>query len=250
MHKLREILYQIQTNFKENIAIVEKLMKFDEVVQFLCLKTLKKADEGQKKIGCDNHPSCNLKPMIKQIENIRQHESLQPSYEIMFNQCVVLLVSYFSSAIEDIFRESLEKRIRNKHLGQLENQEIKLTLAQLIYEESIVDIFISKRDISFQDMQSIGNAFEEYIEIPKIIRDKDVNNIILSQACRHCIVHNGSMVNKKVLNQLKTINPRDLKQVLSINEKILFNEDEIKIIIKSMSKYIDNLVFQLVPLQN
>lgn len=245
MYKLRDHLYHIQNNFEDNVAIVKKLMKFDEVVQLFCLSTLKKANEGLEKFGCADHPSYNIKAMIKQIENIRQNDSLQSSYEIIFNQCVVLLVSYFGSAIEDIFREALEKKIYDRKLGQLENQEIKLTIGQLVDDKNIVDLFITKRDISFQNMQSIARAFEQYIEMNEIPRDKIVNNIILSQACRHCIVHNGSAVNKKVINQLKSADPRDLKPNLKIGEKILFNEEEIQVIIANMARYIEALIFQL-----
>lgn len=220
-------------------------MKFDEAIQLFCLNALQKANKGLENFGCADHPSYNIKPLIKQVENIRQHESLRPSYEIMLNQCVVLLVSYFSSAIEDLFQEALKNKIENRKLGQLEKEEIKLTLGQLVYENNIVDLFISKRDISFQDMRSIAKAFEQYIEIDKIPHDKVVNNIILSQACRHCIVHDGSTINKKTIEQLKDAKPRDLKLDMNIDDKILFSEDEIKIIITSMGQYIANLLKKL-----
>lgn len=245
MNKLLDHLRHIKNNFEDNVAIVKKLMKFDEVVQVFCLNRLRKANEGLEKFGCAEHPSYTIKPMIEQIQNIRQNDSLQPSYEIMFNGCVVLLVSYFGSAIEDIFRKALQEKIYDGKLGQLENQEIKLTIRDLVDNKNIVELFITKRDISFQDMQSIARAFKEYIEMNEIPRDKIVNNIILSQACRHCIVHNGSAVNNKVINQLKSANPRDLKTHLNIGEKILFNEEEIQVIIASMTRYIEALIFQL-----
>lgn len=240
---MRNRLNQIKSNFVANVAIVEKLMKFDEAIAYFCLTTLKKADEGLESMGCAKHPSCNIKPMIKQMENISQNNSLQSYYEIMFNQCVVILVSYFGSAIEDLFQIALQNKIDKKELGKkLEGEEIKLTVGQLVYETNIVDIFISKKDISFQDMQSIARAFEQYIEMNEIPRDHIVNNIILSQACRHCIVHDGSTVNKRVIDQLKSANPRDLKLDLKVEDKILFTEDEIKVITTSMMEYIDRLI--------
>jgi hypothetical protein len=238
-------LNQIKNNFSENIKIVESLMKFDETIAFFCLSALRKANDGLEKLGCANHPSCNIKPMIKQIEDIRQHGSLQLNYEIMFNQCVVLLVSYFGSAIEDLFQAALQNKIDNKELGKLEGEEIKLTVGQLVYDRNIVDLFISKKDISFQGMQSISRAFEQYIGINEVPRDKIINNIIIGQACRHCIVHDGSTVNKKVIGQIKSANPRELKPDLKVEDKILFTEDEIKVIATSMMQYIDRLIGQL-----
>jgi len=240
---VRNHLNQVKSNFADNVAIVEKLMNFDEAIAYFCLSVLKKTDEGLESIEYDKHPSFSVKPMIKQIENIRKNDSLQPNYEIMFNQCVVLLVSYFGSAIEDLFRVALQNKIDNKELGKLDDEEIKLTVGQLVYDKNnIVDLFISKKDISFQDMQSIARAFKQYIGTDEISRDKVVNNIILSQACRHCIVHDGSTVNKKVIDQLKSANPRELKTDIKINEAIRFNEEEIKIIIPSMMQYVDRLI--------
>jgi hypothetical protein len=221
---VRERLNQIKSNFADNVAIVEKLMKFDEAIASFCLSALRKTDDGLKSIGYDKHPSFSVKPMIKQIENIRDNDSLEHNYEIMFNQCVVLLVSYFGSAIEDLFGASLKYKIDNKELGKkLEGEEIKLTVGQLVYDKNIVDLFILKKDISFQDMQSISRAFVDYIGVDEIPRDKVVNNIILSTACRHGIVHDGSIANKKIMVQIKTANPRDLKEDIKFNEAIRFN---------------------------
>ena len=239
---MRDHLNQIKNNFSENIKIVERLMNFDEVIASFCLSALRKTDEGLKSIERDNHPSFSVKPMIKQIERIRENDSLKSSYEIMFNQCVVLLVSYFGSAIDDIFREALQNKIVNKKLGELEKVEIKLTVGQLVSDKNVVELFISKIGISFQDVQSIGRAFKDYIGVDEIPRDNVVNNIILSQACRHGIVHDGSIANKKVMDQIKSANPRDLKTNIKINETIRFDEEEIKTIISSMMQYIDQLI--------
>jgi hypothetical protein len=91
-------------------------------------------------------------------------------------------------------------------------------------------------------MQSIAKAFKQYIGTDEIPRDKVVDNIILSQACRNCIVHDGSTANNKAIDQLKSANQRDLKIDIKINEAIRFNEEEIKIIISSMMQYIDRLI--------
>ena len=149
--------------------------------------------------------------------------------------------SYFGSAIDDLFRAALQNKIHNKELGKLENEEIKLTVGQLVYDRNMVDLFILKKDISFQDMQSIARAFKDYIGVDEIPRDKIVNNIncLEPRPCRHGIVHDGSTANKRVIDQIKSANPRELKPNLKVEEKILFTEDEIKIITTSMTRYID-----------
>jgi len=247
---MRDSLENIRENFKKNIGIVEKLMKFDEVIQIICLNALEKANKGLEHFDCGDHTLYNIKPIIQMMKNIRINASVRPSYEIMLNQCVVLLVSYFSSSIDDLFQVALDNKIKTKNLGKLEKEEIKLSFGQLAYDDDIVNLFMSKKDINFQDMQSISRVFEEYIGIVAIPKDKTVNNIILSQSCRHCIVHDGSTVNKKISNYLSIAKPRDLKPDLKVDDKILFDENEIKIIIDSMLKYIDLLIEKILALSH
>jgi hypothetical protein len=43
-------------------------------------------------------------------------------------------------------------------------------------------------------------------------RDKDVNNIILGQACRHVIAHRGAVVDERLVRQVKGAQPRTIKE--------------------------------------
>lgn len=245
---IREI-GQIKDNFKKNVESVRKLVNFDDIVQMLCLKALKRAEKGLKKFGAEKHPHFSIENVIKSITNIRDNESVRPYYEVMFNQCVVLLVSYFASAVEDIFQISLTHKIRNGQLAKLVNEEIKISLSELEQIDfdvldNIGQIIVMRKDISFQDMQSIARAFNNYLDFepPK---DKDVNNIILSQACRHSIVHSGGVINDKIARQISNAKPRDIKKELKANKQVKFDPGEIKIISKSMICYIDKLVSAL-----
>jgi hypothetical protein len=84
--------------------------------------------------------------------------------------------------------------------------------------------------------KSIGRAFDQYLGF-KPQRNNHVNNIILAQACRHAIVHNGSKADVKLLKQIADAKPRDLKQTLSSDQKIQFEPSEIKLIGESMKHY-------------
>ncbi len=240
---------QIRDNFKGNVESVRKLVNFDDLIQKVYLDALKRAEEGLKKFGGEKHPSFSVENQIKSISNIRANKSLRPHYEVMLNQCVVLLVSYFASAVEDIFQFSLTRKIQNGQLSKLGTEEIKISLNELEkidFEvlEHIGEIIVTKKDISFQDMQSIARAFNNYIDYEPE-KDKDVNNIILSQACRHSIVHSGGVINSKIARQISTAKPRDLKKDLKEREQLQFNADEIEIVATSMILYIDKLVSAL-----
>lgn len=240
---------QIRDNFIENLDSVQKVVNFDDIVQMLCLKALKRAEEGLKKFGGEKHPHFSVENVIKSITNIRDNESVRPYYEVIFNICIVLLVSYFASAVEDIFQISLTHKIRNGPLGKLGKEEIKVSLSELEQIDfnvldNIGQIIVMRQDISFQDMRSIARAFNNYFDFEPT-KDKDVNNIILSQASRHSIVHSGGVINAKIARQISNAKPRDIKKELNVNEQVQFDPDEIKIISKSMIRYIDKLVSAL-----
>jgi hypothetical protein len=236
-------LEKIKERFNDNIQKIQKLMSLDEVVVKLALQALRRAE---KNLGCDKHPSYSISNEIKQIENIRENESLKPSYQIMFNQCIVLLVSYFSSAIEDIFKESFKYKIKNVKLDGLGKEEVKITIGQYVLGLGhISDLFVAKKDISFQDMQSILRSFEKYIGVSAIDKDNDVDNIVLGQACRNCIVHAGGVINPKTFGQIKTAEKRTIKTQIRLADNILFEEDEVNAVKDSMVAFINNIVVKV-----
>jgi len=244
-----KVLNHILDNFTKNVDSIEKLVNFDDMVQMLCLSALRKAEEGLKKFSAEKHPSYSVEREIISITNIRTNESLRPYYEVMFNQCVVLLVSYFASAVEDIFQNSLTHKIRYGQLSKLGKEEIKISLSELKQIDfnvlgNIGQIIATFKDLSFQDMRSIARAFNNYLDYEPT-KDKDVNNIILSQACRHSIVHSGGVINDKIAKQISNAKPRDLKKELKASEQVQFHPGEIKIISKSMICYIEKLVSAL-----
>ena len=244
-----KVINHILDNFTKNVDSIKKLVNFDDLVQRLCLNALSKAEKGLKRFKAEKHPNYSVEGEIKSITSIRTHESLRPYYEVMFNQCVVLLVSYFASAVEDIFQISLTHKIRDGHLGKLGKEEIKISLSELKQIDfnvldNIGQIIATFKDISFQDMQSIARAFNNYLDYEPT-KDKDVNNIILSQACRHSIVHSGGVINDKIAKQISNARPRDLKKELKASEQVQFHPGEIEIISKSMICYIEKLVSAL-----
>jgi hypothetical protein len=157
----------------------------------------------------------------------------------------VLLVSYFGSSIRDLFKVTFVSALDLGKLGKLGEQDIKISLADLHtadddLSEKLADIFMIQKDISFQDMQSIGRAFDQYLGF-KPEKDSHINNIILGQACRHAIVHNGSKIDAKLLKQIADAKPRDVKQTLARDQKIQFDPSEVKLIGESMKQYMHAL---------
>jgi hypothetical protein len=104
----------------------------------------------------------------------------------------------------------------------------------------LADLLASKKDLSFQDMQSIGRAFDECFDL-KIDRDAMVNDIVLGQACRHSIVHAGGRVDRRLVAQLRATKPRSVKPELRVGEVLEFSPSEIRTISDSMKSYLQRL---------
>ena len=107
------------------------------------------------------------------LQNVKDADSLRPQYEQMFNQCVVLLVSYFGSAVHGVFRAGVVHALRNR--ARVPVCDEKLTVSWLGLERAqgereavFADLLVSQKNISFQDMQSIARAFADLLEVSVI----------------------------------------------------------------------------------
>ena len=237
---------KIVNTFRKNVESVEGLISFDNEVISLAIKIIEELHHSLLNLKEPiTNDQLNGKRALEILSNIRTNESLKSKYSIINNQAVILLVSYFSSAVADLFREAAKAAVVLHKDERVLNSEFKIKVSELIVIEeslgdSIGDTLIVKNGISFQDMKSIQRYFDKYFGIV-IKKDITVNNIILSQACRHAIAHEASIVNSRILNQTKAANPREIKQSLVLGETIEFNEEELKLVSSSMLTYVENL---------
>jgi len=234
----------VQT-FKNNIESVKKLINFDREVLDIAITSIEDLHNSLLKSQNITNEQLNGKRTLDIIKGIRTNDSLKSRYSVINNQSIVLLVSYFSSAIADIFRYASKVAMETHKEKSVLDEELKIRVSDLSQlnadpGELIGDLLIAKNNITFQDMKSIHREFKKYFSI-KIEKDKVVNNIILSQACRHSIAHEAGLVNKRILNQLQSATPRDIKPELKFNDLLEFNENEIKQVSESMLSYVKNL---------
>ena len=236
----------IKSTFKQNVESVDRLINFDREVQDFTIKNVEelhdKLKHGQLKI---DNLQLNGQRTLEILRQIRRNDSLRSQFETIFNQAIVLLVSYFGSSVGDVFRFAISKELEAKRNKRLLREELRTTVEEIAdvsqnLGEAVSEIFIAKKDISFQDMQSIRRAFETYVEI-SMDRDQDVNNIIIGQACRNVIVHRGGVVDGRLINQVKGAIPRTLKLQLSEEDVLRFKPEEVQLLSKSMSKYLECL---------
>ena len=236
----------VYQTFEQNLKSIEKLINFDRHVLGMAIDSVQKLHDllTAPPHNYDNERT-NGKRTLEMLKQIRTNDSLKLYYSTINNQAVVLLVSYFGSAIADLFREAAVAAVETHESGSVLNTEIKVKVKDLLEFESddqhsIGNILINKSDISFQDMKSIQREFKTYFDI-NIEKTDAVNNIILSQACRHSIVHEAGIVNDRIINQVKSATPRDLKKSLVVGTTLEFSENEIEIVASSMKTYVQEL---------
>lgn len=231
--------------FERNIESVESLLNFDRKVLDIAIESIQELHDylvEYPKISAEQY---NGKRTLDTLKNIRNNDSLKSKYAAINNQAIVLLVSYFGSAVADIFRRASKIAVTTHKDERVLSEELKFKLEELLnftstLGDSIGELLITKNNISFQDMKSIQREFKKYFGI-KIDRDINVNNIILGQACRHTIAHEAGKVNARVINQVKGAKPRNIKENISEEEVIEFTQAEIKIVSESMLNYVKNL---------
>jgi hypothetical protein len=242
---MKEATAPIEATFKQNVESVYRLMEFDNFLIEFCSGSFSRLVDRLKNAGIDNAITASANKSLDQLKRVRENESLRSQYAEMFNQSLVLLVSYFGLTIRDLFKACFVVAIKSGELGKLQRHDVKIPLQELQlqgedFAEKLAEIFVAQKDISFQDMQSISRSFKEYFGYEPA-RDKNVNNIILAQACRHAIVHSGASVDAKLLKQVNEAKPRDLKLSLTEGQKIQLEPDDIKSIGQSMLIYVNSL---------
>jgi hypothetical protein len=243
------LITPIVDQFNSNVRSVYDLAEFDVLVLDYAITSIAQLNKRLIKLKIDN-PAMLATGTLTQLGNIRQNESLQTKYSQIFNQCVVLLVSYFASAISDMFEESVTIHLTRSPPPGILKEELRLELGELFdinfdLSSNLGQILAKKKDISFQDMQSIHRAFEHYLGL-NLERDKSVNTIIYGQACRHSIVHDGSVVNARLINQISKAEPRLISHEMSEGGTLLFSPEEIRILGDTMLEYTTRLASLLI----
>jgi hypothetical protein len=241
----------IRTSFADQVTGVYELLDFDRFVIDHVVGGLESLAE-KLEIDGRNSAAMLVRNRVSGLLNVRKSDSLRPRYQTIFNQCVVLLVSYFGSSVGDVFRSSTARALDRGCDVPAASQEIKLAWQDFggtegTVEEMFAELLVAQRDISFQDMQSVHRAFKEHLRI-EIGRTEETNDIILGQAARHVIVHSGGVVDARMVRQVSAARPRRLKPAVAASERIEFTPGEVRLLGASMTSYIEALVAAAGPL--
>ena len=236
-------LLKIREGFIKNSESVKELMNFDRLILDYCIIHIEQLNSKLKNLDITN-PYMLADNTLKGLNAIREHDSMRPKYESIYNQCLVLLVSHYTVMIEDFFKSCIDILIQANKDNLIENEDsIKISLNELKLMNfnlsgNFGDLLLKKKEISFQDMQSTNRAFKQYLGFSLPI-DVTLNNIIFAQAARHTIVHSSAIADNKFHNQIRNLTPREIKTNIRKNDPIKITSDELSLIDDSMRQSLD-----------
>jgi hypothetical protein len=230
--------------FQEHVSGVRSLMNFDRDVQDMTISHLAELAKTLAATGRD-HAYRTVERTRAILQGIRSNDSLRPRYATIFNQALVLLVSYFGSTVADIFRSGVRRELDRDVESKLFGEELRVIIGELRDQkfeirDAIPELLISSKKISFQDMQSVHRAFRDHLEL-EVEKTPLVHDIIAGQACRHAIVHTGGVVNDRILRQVANARPRRVKPALKRDEVVEFSPEEVELVADAMSLYVGSL---------
>ncbi|MGV8057289.1 MAG: hypothetical protein AB2L12_04525 [Smithellaceae bacterium] len=234
--------------FDQNVQAVLQLSDLDHGLLDQVIRSLEERDERLYKAGIDSSRML-AGPTLQNIKNIRQNDSLRPGFQALVNQSVVLLASYFSSGISQLFRVAIDAAIEAKPTEHLKNLQLKISVAELAelgseLREVLPDLVADSPGISFQDTKRIARTFEEFFnfEIPK---DEITNEITAGLAFRHVLVHNGGIVDRSCTRQIEHAMPRTLRQQIKTGESLNFATREVEVLANAMLIYVQRLATEI-----
>lgn len=233
--------------FRDNIAHVRELLNIDRLILDISIRLLEgvqKAHDRQKQPI--TNPTLRVDKPLTILKNIRVNDSVAPRLQVVRNQAVVLIVSHFTSAARRIFAERLAAGLREDPPAPVAKEALAISPEEILGlgddpTSGLAEAIMRKKDVSFQDMKSMSRAFKEMLGI-EVPRTPFVNDIVVAQACRHAIVHNGGIVDAKLHKQVQGAVPRRLNPGLQLGATIAFTDEEVLSAANSMECHLEALV--------
>jgi hypothetical protein len=233
--------------FANNVESVQQLVDFDRTVLEAAIQNISRL---QKELD-ERNPAVadRVGNTLAMLTNIRNNDTMRQHYVTIYNQCIVLLVSHFGSALHEMFVSAAPTRLGVTSDQDSSKDELKFSIAELRELEfdlkgTIGALLVAKRDIKFQDMQSTVRAFKNYLGVD-IARDADMDNVILAQSARHVIVHSGGLVTATFMRRIASARSRKVKTTVVERQYLAFSPDEVDVVATSMQTFVDHVATAL-----
>jgi hypothetical protein len=229
--------------FRTNVAHIKELLELDQLILRIPIRLLESVQQAQEKVKprLDN-PNIRVEKALHVLRTIRDNDSVAPRLQVVRNQCVVLLVSHFTSGVRSILLGRLARSLQSGEIPEVAYEPLALSASDILAlgsdpSHGLAEAIVRRKDVSFQDMKSIARALDELLGI-QVERTAEVNDLVVAMSCRHAIVHNGARVDDKLLRQIKGADPRSLRPKLHLGSEIAFTDAEVMHAAESMERYL------------
>ena len=151
-----------------------------------------------------------LKKVDRQIDMLKQVERLPEiasNFETLREQSFVLMIGAFEVFITDIFK-AIANNDPDYFVWPDKDKKISIDIESFSANFTLGDAIIthlSNKQYSFQDLGSTIRAVSDYLGVTIETDETTKAAIVFGTACRHLIVHRGSIVDRQFLNQTRDI---------------------------------------------
>lgn len=215
---------------------VKELIGFDRLILDHCIQAILNL---QARLVANERVqlSSRLLPetTIIELRSIRKHDSMRPQYAHMYNQCLVLSVSYFISALRSVFVRAVDHACCCcPELLLASKEDIRFTFEELREREfnltdHLGELIVLKKDLSFQNMQHALKAFKDFLGV-EIETNPELDTVIYGLAARHVIVHNLAKVDERFMALVKHAPQRKMGQGVVVGSDLNFQPDDVLVV--------------------
>ncbi len=251
MSELNQSLNPISGNFLKNSKILLNGFSTIDDVMFLVKKQLEIKNELIKQHYQSEY--VHLGNTITLIEKIYENPEFKERFDLIYNQSIVSLVSYFTSSIEDLFCYKLmnlasidyKLLVKKDYKDITLDEKFNLKELALIQEnrDEYVKLVFKKLKLSFQDYSSIKEAFQKYFKVSILFNDAKKGTICFAQKARHLFAHTDGKVTEEFFSSVHKLAPKKTLKIDPIlNTQLQFKLEDIKETISCMLEFL-NLIY-------
>ena len=141
--------------------------------------------------------------MRTQIERIKDHKKIKEKYNIIYSQSLVLLVSAFESAMNEVFKFIINEK-SSLISWPVDKKKIQIDVSELGDETTTPgDLVLKafKENVNFQNPDSTLRFCSEYLKLG--IPFSELSQLKFFFMLRHVVAHNGSKVDTQLIGSAK-----------------------------------------------
>ncbi len=166
----------------------------------------------------------------KALEKIRANPKVSKVIPIVYGQQIILMISAFETYVRALIRLIAEEY---PQLFDIKGDSAKIDLEEVFSEDfsrgSLVLSILAKRQINFQDLQSIKRDLLKgmlKIDLDKLPLGEYEKQYILASAIRHVLVHNKGVANREFINNIRLLDPK-VQSAYKLNKAVKVSEEDV-----------------------